>query len=189
MKAKTADEVLSFHTQECKEALAALKRELQRVRTGRASSGLLEGVHADYYGTKTPITHLAQITTPEPRLILLHVYDTKAVTAVEKAIQTSGLGFNPSRDGNSLRVVVPQLTEESRKEIVRHLHKIAEDIRVSIRNHRRDANELLKGLEKDGAITKDDLKRLSEKVQKQTDGSIQEVDKMLAVKEAECLEV
>ena len=189
MKAEDADQVINGFTAECKESLNALKRELQKVRTGRASSGLLEGVHADYYGTKTLISHLGQISTPEARLILIQVYDAKAVPAVEKAIQTAGLGFNPSRDGNTIRVVVPQLTEETRKDIVRHLHKMVEDIRVSVRNHRRDANEVLKRLEKDGIVTKDDAKRTSDKIQKHTDSSMAEIEKLLSAKEAECMEV
>ncbi len=181
--------VLKSHEEECKDALAAFRRELQKVRTGRASGSVLEGVMVDYYGSKTSLSHLGQVTTPEARLIVIQVYDANAAVAVEKAIHSAGLGFNPSREGNTIRIVVPPLTEETRKDIVRHLHKLAEEYRVSIRNHRRDANESVKKLEKDGTIAKDEVARSLEKVQKQTDSSIAELDKALAQKEAECMEV
>ncbi len=185
----TEQEVIAAHETECKSALAAFKRDLQKVRTGRASGSLLESVQVDYYGSKTPLQHLGQISTPEPRLITIQVYDASAVSAVEKAIQTSGLGFNPSREGNLIRVLVPTLTEESRKEIVKRLHKLAEDMKVSVRNHRRDANEAMKKLEKDGEISKDDIAKVLDKIQKQTDSAVVEIDKLLQAKEAECMEV
>ena len=184
-----ADDVIKKHSEGCASSISAFKRDLSRVRTGRASAGLLEGIHVDYYGSRTPLTQLAQISTPEARLIVLQVYDSNAVQPIEKAIQGAGLGFNPARDGNTIRVSIPALTQESRKEIIKVLHKMAEEIKVSVRNHRRDANDILKKLEKDSDITKDDAKRLQDKVQKQTDGAIAEVDKMLAAKEAECMEV
>lgn len=187
--AGSAEELLSVHDEECKAAVAAFKRDLLKIRTGRASGSLLEGVQVDYYGSKTPLVHLGQISTPEPRLIVVQVYDAGAAAAVEKAIQTSGLGFNPAREGNTIRVVVPPLTEESRKEIVKRLHKLAEDIKVSVRNHRRDANESVKKLEKDGIVAKDDSAKVLDKVQKRTDAAVQEVDKLLQAKEAECMEV
>ena len=187
--AATLQEILTLHDNECKGAVTAFKRDLQKVRTGRASGSLLEGIMVDYYGSKTALSHLGQITTPEPRMIVVQIYDTNAAPAVEKAIGSAGLGFNPSREGNTIRVVVPPLTEESRKEIVKRLHKSAEDIKVSIRNHRRDANDGLKGLEKDGTLAKDDAGKAHDKVQKQTDAAIAEVDKLLEAKEAECMEV
>ncbi|MFN8389355.1 MAG: ribosome recycling factor [Bdellovibrionota bacterium] len=189
MAAASAQDVLSHHDEECKAALTSFKRDLQKVRTGRASGSLLEGVMVDYYGSKTPLVHLGQITTPEPRLIAIQVYDGNAAVAVEKAIHSAGLGFNPSREGNTIRVVVPPLTEESRKEIVKRLHKLAEDIKVSVRNHRRDANESVKKLEKDGIVAKDESAKILDRIQKQTDAAVQEVDKLLEAKEAECMEV
>ncbi len=120
---------------------------------------------------------------------MVQVYDSGAVVAVDKAIRSADLGFNPMRDGNTLRILVPALTEETRRDIVKHLHKMGEEIRVSIRNHRRDANELLKKLEKAGDLTKDDAKKTLDKVQKLTDQYTQEVDKLLAAKEKECMEV
>jgi ribosome recycling factor len=189
MQPKDANEVLSEHEKQCQAALVAFKRDLQKLRTGRASAALVEGLQVDYYGAKTALSHLAQISTPESRQILVQVYDNNAVVAVDKAIRSSDLGFNPARDGNTLRITVPALTEESRKEIVKHLHKMGEEIRVSVRNHRRDANELLKKFEKAGDLTKDDAKKSLDRVQKLTDQYIQEVDKHLAAKEKECMEV
>jgi ribosome recycling factor len=181
--------ILTENEEECKKSIDALKRDLQRVRTGRANAGILEGVIVDYYGAKTPLSHLGQIASPEPRTLTVQVYDANAVEACDKAIRSSDLGFNPSRDGNLLRISVPVLTEEGRREIVKHLHKIAEDIKVSIRNHRRDSNDLIKKLEKDGNVNKDEAKKSLEKIQKQTDDFIKQVDVHLAAKEAECMEV
>lgn len=186
---KTVEEVLLENDSQSKASVAAFKRDLQKLRTGRASASLLESVQVDYYGTKTALSHLGQITTPEPRLIVIQVYDAQAAPAVEKAIHGAGLGLNPGREGNLVRVVVPTLTEESRKELVRRLHKMAEEIKVSIRNHRRDSNDAIKKMEKDGLVSKDDSARALEKVQKQIDAQITEVDKLLAAKEAECMEV
>ena len=182
-------EVLELHRESCEGAIAAFKRDLQKMRTGRASTSLIEGVMVDYYGTKTPLMQLGQVSSPEPRQLLVQVYDTNAVDSVEKAIQASDLGFNPSRDGNTLRITVPPLTEESRKEIVRHLHKMAEDIRISIRNHRRESNDEVKAAEKEGLATKDDGKRALDQIQEQTNKFIGQVDTLLASKEAECMEV
>jgi ribosome recycling factor len=181
--------VIEEHRENCVGAINAFRRELQKVRTGRASTGLVEGLTVDYYGSKTPLGHLGQISTPEARTILIQAYDAKSCPAIEKAIQSSSLGLNPSRDGNTIRINIPPLTEESRKEIVRMLNKMAEDIRISIRNHRRDANEMIKRLEKDSQITKDDNKRSQEKIQKQTDKHIADVDVVLKAKEEECMEV
>jgi len=185
----SAENVLQKLTEQCTAAVVAFKRDLQKVRTGRASSGLLENVMVDYYGSKTQLTHLAQISAPEPRMLVVQVYDAGAIQAIEKAIKTSDLGFNPMREGNMLRVSIPSLTEQVRKEIVKHLHKMAEEMRVSVRNHRRDANEILKKLEKDGDITKDDSKKFQDQVQKKIDVAIQEIDKLLSAKEEEIVEV
>ena len=189
MNPKGAQEVVAQHEKQCQGAIASFKRELQKLRTGRASASLLEGIHVDYYGSKTALSHLGQITAPEARTILIQVYDANAVSVIDKAIRAADLGFNPSREGNTLRIVVPALTEQTRKEIVKHLHKMAEEIRVSIRNHRREANEHIKKLEKDSELTKDDAKKDMDKVQKLTDHYNGEVDKLLAAKEKECMEV
>ena len=185
----SSDQVLAKFNEDCKNTVSAFKKELHKVRTGRASSGIVETVMVDYYGAKTQLSHLAQITTPEPRLIMIQVHDASAVSSIEKALKSSGLGFNPAREGNVLRVTVPALTEETRREIIKHLHKMTEDMRISVRNHRRDANEVLKTLEKDGTITKDDCKKSTEKVQKQTEVYVADLDKALAAKELEVKEV
>lgn len=187
--ADTPESILSDLSEEMKQAVVAFKQNLQKVRSGRASAGLVENIQVDYYGSKMHLSHLAQISSPDPRSLVIQVYDAGAVTAVEKGLQSAGLGLNPSRDGNTLRVLVPALTEEARKELVKHLHKMTEEMRVSIRNHRRDANDILKMLEKDEGLSKDDAKRALDKVQKQTDQTIAEIEKLLEGKVAECMEV
>lgn len=189
MEGLSAEEILMQHEDDCDGALEAFKRDLSRVRTGRASTGLLEGIQVEYYGARTALTHLAQLSTPEANLILVQVYDQGAAAAVERAIIESGLGFNPSRDGNVLRVFVPPLSEERRREIVKHLHRMAEEIKVSVRNHRRDANDNIKDLEKNGEVNKDDAKKFLDKIQKQTDSRIAETDILLKEKEEECMAV
>ena len=183
------EDIISGHESDCSSALEAFKRDLQKVRTGRASAGLVENLSVEHYGAKTQLCHLGTISTPEARLILIQVFDAGAVSAIEKAIQTSGLGLNPSVEGNVVRISVPVLTEEGRREIVKVLNRSAEDIKVSIRSHRRDANDKIKKAEKDGSATKDDVKKLMERVQTQTDGAIKAVDENLKAKEAECMEV
>ncbi len=188
-EALSEQEILGLHEEECAAALESFKRDLQKVRTGRASTGLVEGLMVDYYGSRTQLSHLGQIAAPEARLVTVQVFDAGAVSAVEKAIQTSGLGLNPSIEGTLVRINIPTLTEEGRKEIVKYLNKIAEDIKISIRNHRRDSNDIVKAQEKDSSLSKDDAKRVLEKIQNQTDKRISEVDTLLKAKEAECLEV
>lgn len=189
MSAESVEEVIFEHEQESEATVASFKRDLQKVKTGKASTGLVENIIVEYYGAKTALMHLGQISTPEARLISIQVFDRGAIAAIEKAIQTSGLGLNPSSDGATIRLIVPPLTEETRRDIVKHLNKLAEDKRVSVRNHRRDANDAIKKLEKDGAVAKDEVKRVLDQIQKQTDSAISEIDKLLQVKEAECLEV
>ncbi len=182
-------EVLNANEEKCAQNIEAYKKDLQKVRTGRATSSLLDSIQVDYYGSRTALSHLGQISAPEPRLIVVNVYDISAIEIVEKAIRNADMGLNPSRDGNTLRVQIPTLTEESRKEIVKHLHKHAEEVRVFIRNNRREANDLLKKLEKAGGYTQDEVKKATEMVQKQTDSNIAIVDELLKKKEAECMTV
>ncbi len=184
-----ANSVISKQEEQCKNALAALRRDLGKVRTGRASAGLLEGISAEYFGARTPINKLGQISTPEPRLIVIQVFDSSAAQPIEKAIQSAGLGLNPNREGSVIRINVPPLTEDSRRDILKHLSKIAEESRVSIRAHRRDGNDALKKLEKDSGITKDEAKKGQDKIQKQTDAYISQVDAALSQKEKEIMEV
>jgi ribosome recycling factor len=179
--------LLISHDDKCNNNIQAYKKDLQKVRTGRASSTMLDSVQVEYYGSKTALSHLGQISAPEPRLIVVSVYDVSAVDSVEKAIRNSDLGLNPARDGNTIRIFVPSLTEQTRKDIVKRLNKQTEEVRVFIRNHRRDTNESLKKLEKVGGVTQDEIKKALEQVQKKTDSFISIIDDMLKDKEAECL--
>ena len=184
-----AEEVIEFARSEMEQAVAAFRHELSRVRTGRASTALLEGLHVNYYGARTPLRQLAGLAAPEPRLLVITPYDKGAMHEIEKAIQTSDLGLNPMNDGKLIRIPIPELTEERRKELVRHVRKTAEDFRVSVRNHRRDANDMLKDLHKDKKVTDDDLRTTEAKVQQLTTDHIEKLDKVLAAKEAEIMEV
>jgi ribosome recycling factor len=173
----------------CKKSVAAFKRELGKMRTGRASSSLLEGLMVDYYGTQVPLVQLGNVSVPEPRLITIQVYDAGAIDSIEKAIRQADLGLNPSRDGSLVRLSIPALTEERRKEIVKKLNKMGEEARVAIRNLRRDVMEFIKTQEKDKKISTDDLKRHQETVQKVTDKNIKEIDDMVVAKEKEIMSV
>jgi ribosome recycling factor len=167
----------------------AFRHELTRVRTGRASTGLVEGLQVNYYGAKTPIRQVASLAAPEPRLIVITPYDKTALHEIEKAIQASELGLTPQNDGKIIRIPIPELTQDRRKELVKHVKKVAEDHRVGVRNHRRDANDMLKDLHKDKKITDDDLRGAEAKVQQFTTDFIDKIDKVLAAKEAEIMEV
>jgi len=175
--------------QEMERTLAALRKEYATVRTSRASTALLEGITIEYYGTRTPLTQLATLSAPEPRLLLIQPYDRNIVSSIEKAIYQSDLGLTPISDGKVIRVPIPELTEERRRELVRHLRKVAEEYRVSIRNHRRDANERLKKLQKDKQISEDELRTIQEQVQKITNEHIDKVDKVFKAKEDEVMAV
>lgn len=183
------DEVLEELRKEMERTAAALRRDLTRTRTGRASTALLEGITVEYYGTRTPLNQLAGLAAPEPRLLVIQPYDKTALAQIERAILQSDLGLVPVNDGKILRVPIPELTEERRRELVKHVRKIAEDYRVSMRNHRRDALDLLKSLEKDKQITEDDVHRAQEKIQELTKSSIERVDQILKAKEDEIMEV
>ncbi|MFQ5655979.1 MAG: ribosome recycling factor [Candidatus Methylomirabilales bacterium] len=171
-----------------KKGVEATVREFAGVRTGRASTALLQGITVECYGTTTPLQQLATIAVPETRLITIQPWDQSLVPAIEKAILKSDLGITPSSDGRAIRIAIPPLTEERRKELVRIVKRMAEEGRVAIRNVRRDANEKLKGLEKQKQISEDDLKKGGESVQKLTDKYIKEIDTALANKEKEILE-
>ncbi|HYM09256.1 MAG TPA: ribosome recycling factor, partial [Bryobacterales bacterium] len=153
-----------------------LQRELATIRTGRASLSILDHVRADYYGTPTPLNQLATLAVPEPSLITVQPWDVSQIGAIEKAIRSSDLGLNPANDGKIVRVPIPPLTEERRKELVKHLHHVLENHRVAARNIRRDANENIKKLLKDKKITEDDDKRAHDEVQKMTNKTIEDID-------------
>ncbi len=169
--------------------LNVLKSELSSLRAGRANAQVLDRIAVDYYGTMTPINQLGNISTPEPRMLIISLWDANLIPAVEKAIQKSDLGINPANDGKVIRLVFPELTEERRKELVKTVRKKGEESKVAIRNVRRDLNEQIKKQKKDGEITEDDQKRLEEKGQKLTDEFIKDVDAILAAKEKEILSV
>lgn len=165
------------------------KKEFSAIRTGRANPALLDRILADYYGTPTPLPQMATISTPDPRTLVVTPWDKGMLSKVEKAILASDLGLTPTNDGNVIRMSLPHLTEERRKDLVKMVKKIAEDMRVAVRNVRRDAVEAVKKLEKDGAITEDELKRAQEEIQKTTDKHIADIDKQLVTKETEIMQV
>ena len=164
-----------------------LSRELANISAGRANSNLLNGVTVDYYGAPTPVQQLASINVPEARLLVISPYDKSSVADIEKAIIAANLGVNPTSDGEVIRISVPALTEERRKELVKEVKKIGEDAKVSIRNIRRDINDQLKKDEKNGDITEDDLRSQTDDVQKATDNSIKEIDQLVADKEKDII--
>jgi len=169
--------------------LSDLQHEMASVRTGRASVNLLDNVRADYYGTPTPLSQMATLHVPDPTLITVQPWDVSQIGAIEKSIRAADLGLNPANDGKLIRVPIPPLTEERRKELVKKLHHIAEDHRVAMRNIRRDANENLKKLLKDKSISEDDERRALEETQKLTDGSITKLDTAVKTKEKEIMEI
>jgi len=170
-------------------ALTSLAKEFSRLRTGRASVSLIEPIMADYYGTPTPISQIASLSVPDARTITIQPWDKQAFGAVEKAILKSDLGLNPVNDGKMIRISMPPLTEERRKELVKVAKKFTEDGKVAVRNVRRDLNELLKKLHKDKDITEDEQHRLTDEVQKLTDETIKKCDEIFVAKEKEILEL
>ncbi|MCG0275020.1 MAG: ribosome recycling factor [Thermosediminibacteraceae bacterium] len=172
-----------------KKVLENLKSELAAIRAGRASTALLDKVLVDYYGVPTPVNQLATISIPEPRMILIQPWDTKMLSNIEKAILKSELGLNPINDGKVIRLVLPELTMERRQELVKMAKKKAEEAKVFVRNIRRDSNETIKKMEKDGEISQDDSRRYQEEIQKLTDNYIEQIEKILSNKEKEIMEV
>ena len=182
-------EVIEMARKEMEKAVEAFKHELARVRTGRASTALIENLSVNYYGAKTPLRQLAGLAAPEVRLLVITPYDKSSLHDIEKAIQTSDLGLNPMSDGKLIRIAIPELTEERRKELVKHVRKIAEEFRVSVRNHRRDANDMVKDLHKEKQATDDEMRSAEARVQQFTSEFTERIDKVLAGKEAEIMEV
>jgi len=170
-------------------AVADLQHEMASIRTGRASLGILDHIRVDYYGTPTPLNQLANLHVPEPSLITIQPWDVSQIGPIEKAIRVSDLGLNPANDGKLIRLPIPPLTEERRKELVKKLHAAAEHHRVSVRNIRRDGNEAVKKLVKDKKITEDEEKRALDEIQKLTDGYMQKIDQASKTKEKEIMEI
>jgi len=183
------EEVMEDAERRMKKAVEHVKEEFASIRTGRASASLLNRVNVNYYGTSTPLNQIASIGVPEPTLLVISPYDKSVIPEVEKAILSSDLGLNPVSDGNVIRLPIPKLNEERRRELTRLVRAKAEEGRVAVRNVRRDAIEDLRSFEKEGEITKDDLRRGQEEAQKLTDRYVAEIDEMLRVKEKELLEV
>ena len=170
-------------------AIDVLKQDLAAIRTGRASSALIDRITVDYYGTPTPISQVATISVPEARLLVIQPWDRKMLVDIEKAIQRSDLGINPSNDGQVIRLAIPPLNEERRRDMVKTLHKKLDEHKVAVRNVRRDAHDKLRDREKKKEISEDELKRSTERLQKLTDRSIEEMEKISKTKELEILEV
>ncbi len=162
--------------------------EMAHIRTGKATPSLLDGIKVEYYGSNTPLKQLANIGTPEPRLLVVQPFDKNIMSAIEKAIQASDLGLNPQNDGRVIRLPIPILTAERREELIKVVRRIAEEGRVSIRQYRRDANDLIKKSEKASEISEDEAHRLTDKIQKETDAQIAEIDQLLTTREAEIRE-
>lgn len=182
-------EILLQESERMDKAIEALKRDFATVRTGRASVSLLDGVQVDYYGVPSPLNQVANLTVPEPRMILIAPWDKTMIPAIEKAILQSDLGLNPSNDGSIVRLAIPQLTEERRKDLVKIVNKKAEDAKIAIRNIRRDANDAMKKEEKDKVISEDECKAALEDVQKLTDKKVAIIDELREKKERDVLEV
>ena len=183
------DEIFEDLKDRMGKSIESLKREYSRLRTGRASISLLDGIRVSYYDTPTPLNQMASLAVPEPRLIVIQPWDKTAIEDIEKAILKSELGLTPINEGKVIRISIPPLTEERRKELVKVARKMSEENKVAIRNIRRDANEMLKDLKKEKEITEDDLYRSQEEVQKTTDQFISQVDELCAAKEKEILEI
>ena len=170
-------------------AIESLKKDLAGIRTGRASLGIFEGITVDYYGTPTPINQVATMSVPESRLIIIQPWDLKMIAEIEKAILKSDLGLNPSNDGKIIRIAIPPLTEERRKQIIKQVHKRVEEAKIAVRNIRRDSNDEVKKLEKEKKMSEDDAKKTLEEIQKLTDSYIKRTDEINSHKEKELMEV
>jgi ribosome recycling factor len=170
-------------------AVADFQNNLGSVRTGRASIHMLDQVKVDYYGTPTPLNQVGQLTTPDPNLIVIQPWDVSLIVEIEKALRTSDLGFNPNNDGKVVRVPVPPMTEDRRRDVVKHLHRVLEDHRTAVRNIRRDGNDLIKKAAKEKKISEDEEKRSLDEIQKMTDEEIRKMEEMAKKKEVEVMQV
>lgn len=185
----TGQEVHQAHEEKMKKAVDVLKKELATLRAGRATPALLDKIVVDYYGTPMPVNQVATVSVPEPRLIVIQPWEKTMLPPIEKAIQKSDLGLTPTNDGTVVRLTIPQLTQQRRAELVKVVHKKAEEGRVAIRNLRRDANEVLKKMAKDKVVSEDEGQHAQEDIQKLTDKYIKEIDRVAAQKEKEIMEV
>ena len=184
-----SSEVIDQLRDKMENSVDALKRELVKIRTGRASLSLLDGISVDAYGSQMPLNQVGTLTIPESRMIAIQPWDPQMLAVIEKAILSSDLGLTPANDGKIIRLTIPQLTEERRKELVKQVKKVSEDFKVAIRNVRREANDTLKNLKKDKDISEDDMFRFQDEAQKETDSYIKMIDEIAAGKEKEIMEV
>lgn len=183
------DEILADARKSMQKAIEAFRHEIASVRTGRANPSLLDHIRVEYYGSMVPLNQVATVGVPEARLITIQPWDKSAIGPIEKAILQSSIGIQPSNDGALIRLPIPQLTEERRKDLVKQVHTMAEEVRVSIRNARRDANHMIKDAQKEGEVPEDDAKKGQDQVQKVTDESIQAIEEAMKEKEKEIMEV
>jgi len=183
------DDILKKTRSGMEKAIDALKKDFSKVRTGRASTALLDEVRVDYYGTPTPLNQVGSLTVPEPRMIMIQPWEKNLLPEIEKAILKSDLGLNPSSDGQLIRIAIPPLTEERRKEMVKLVKRMGEEARIAIRNVRRDSNDALKEMEKGKEISEDELKRGEKDIQDLTDQYVKKVDELISSKETEVMEV
>ena len=182
-------EILDIATEKMNKTISVMKQEYNSLRAGRANPQALDRITADYYGTPTPINQMGNISVPEPRMLIIALWDTKMIPVVEKAIQKSDLGINPANDGKVIRLIFPELTQERRKDLAKVIRKKAEESKVAVRSIRRDAMEDIKKQKKDNLLTEDDQKKLEEKVQKLTDEKVKEIDVIAQAKEKEIMSV
>lgn len=182
------EEIYKDVKERMEKAVEKTRHDLTTIRTGRASTAILDGIKVDYYGSKTPLNQLAQVSAPEPRLLTIQPYEKNIIPDVERAIMESDLGLNPQNDGTIIRLPIPELTNERREELIRYVHKLAEEGRISVRNIRRDANDTIKSLEKEHEISEDNARRALESIQTYTDNHIERIDELLKHKEEEIRE-
>jgi ribosome recycling factor len=185
----THDELMDTTGKRMSASVEDFKHKLATVRTGRASLGILDGIAIDYYGTRTPLNQVAKLSIPEPTLIVAQPFDPSMLQPIEKAVLSADLGLNPSNDGKLIRIPIPPLTEERRKQMVKKVHAMREEAKTAIRQIRRDSNEAIKKVEKDHEVSEDDAHRWHDEIQKKTDGSTKEVDQLCANKESELREI
>lgn len=182
-------EILNNANEKMNKTLTVLKTELMSMKAGKANPAMLDKIDAEYYGTMTSITSMANISAPEPRVILIQPYDKTSLKAIEKAIQKSDLGINPSNDGSVIRLVIAELTEETRKNLVKNVKKLGEESKVAIRSIRRDCNDKIKAFKKSSDLSEDEIKKAEDEMQKKTDNFIKEIDKVIEIKEKEIMTV
>ena len=178
-----------IYKEKMSKTLSVLKEDLNTVRAGRANAALLDQISLDYYGTQTPLKNLANIQVPDPRTLMIIPFDPSTLKSIEKAIQVSNLGINPTNDGKNIRLVIPPLTEERRKDLTKLIKKMGEESKVAVRNLRRDANESVKKAEKAGELTEDDVKKDLDEIQKMTDKCMKEIDRIIEAKDKELMEL